>query len=282
MEGVTELLQCFERCGQLYRARFLADAERKFPRLRDDPVEALVFFLDGYAFERQGASPDYKRLAVDAVRAVGQLHAQAIWDKFTRLLGKGKPNTALNPLAPAGTPFNWRNQQRQTGQASVVELMLQNDCQRNIVRWAGDGMAEGRTPETFRVLCAVTGVGEKIASFFLRDVAVLFDLEVEQGDRYLLQPIDIWVGRIAQQLWPELPHEWPVWRRAIVQHSLGAGVDPERVNQGMWYFATEVCRSKEPLFDWHLQHGTAQLATDEHFAALDDAGRGDVQVRRAG
>ena len=282
MASEIDLLHCFEQCGRLYRARFLAGAERKFPRLREDPLDALAFFLDGYAFERQGASPDYKRLAVEAAESVGELAPQAIWDCFLRLLGTRKPNTALNPLAPKETGFCWRGQPRQTDQASVVELVVQGDCPGGIVHWARDGMAQGRTLETFQALRSVTGIGEKIASFFLRDVATLFGLEVDRDDRHLLQPIGVWVGRAARALWPELPTDWGVWRRAIVQHSLDAGVNPERVNQGMWYFATQVCRSKQPLFDWHLQHGTAQLATDEHAAAFEEAPQGEVQVRRAG
>jgi hypothetical protein len=87
-------------------------------------------------------------------------------------------------------------------------------------------------------------VGEKIASFFMRDIACRFNIfPVAAEDRHLLQPVDIWVERAATCLGA------PAGQAAdfLVRCSGTDRNRPERVNQGIWLFGAEVVRTEEML-----------------------------------
>ena len=58
---------------------------------------------------------------------------------------------------------------------------------------------DGHIPRAFQHLDQGRGIGPKIASFFLRDLAVWFEIEPLQH-RELLQPIDRWVRRYVSLL----------------------------------------------------------------------------------
>src|SRR5690242_2165994 len=58
---------------RVYVPLFLDENASKFSRRYEDWSEALKFFLSGYAYERQGTSPDYAPTAVAAVDAVLRL-----------------------------------------------------------------------------------------------------------------------------------------------------------------------------------------------------------------
>jgi hypothetical protein len=91
-------------------------------------------------------------------------------------------------------------------------------------------------------LQSISGVGPKIASFFMRDVACRYDcFPAATQERYLLQPVDVWVRRVAESLGAPAVFADPRPAASfIVEQSLDAGITPERVNQGMWYFSAEV------------------------------------------
>jgi hypothetical protein len=64
-------------------------------------------------------------------------------------------------------------------------------------------ISEGRIAEAHSALKTVWGVGDKIASFYLRDIFWLghgLNPAVTIEADYLLQPIDIWVERAGQAL----------------------------------------------------------------------------------
>jgi len=232
---------------------------------------ALAFFLDYYAFERQGRSPDYSPAAVDAVYASAGLDPSEIWSRYERLLGGRKLNRANNPLCPRGTPFERGKTSHQTWQPSAVEFIRTDQSPRNMLLWARDELVVDRTAETHRALCSINGIGTKIASFFLRDVAESSGIAVSL-DRHLLQPVDVWVYRLA-----ELTCGGPRQRtgeecaRAIVEKSLAEDVSPERVNQGMWYFATQVCGSSEYVVKRTIRDGAVWEAIEDHVAGIRDS-----------
>jgi hypothetical protein len=75
---------------------------------------------------------------------------------------------------------------------------------------------------------SIRGIGPKIASFFLRDVAICYEIGPDQ-DRELLQPVDRWILRFAQLLDDQLP------RSAVSQWM---------ANAGMWYFGARIAPKK--------------------------------------
>lgn len=98
------------------------------------------------------------------------------------------------------------------------------------------------------------GVGDKIASFFLRDVAVLFEKGLELNnigseERKYLQPIDIWVKRCCNYLYKLESKAYNEtvkisdYQHYVVKRCMDDGkyiVNPEKVNMGMWLFASQI------------------------------------------
>ena len=81
-------------------------------------------------------------------------------------------------------------------------------------------------------------VGPKIAAFYLRDLVSLFDLDalVASRDQALLQPVDVWVRRVADRLGlaAEAAPDADI-RAAILDLCEQHGCSPLLFNQGTWY-----------------------------------------------
>ena len=88
--------------------------------------------------------------------------------------------------------------------------------------------------EAWEKLTSIRGIGAKIASLFLRDLAVWFDL-TPNVDRWYMQPVDVWVRRTVKLLSGSNMSDEEI-AKWIVRNS----ENPERANQGIWYFASQV------------------------------------------
>jgi hypothetical protein len=242
-DGVS--LEEFERFALFYTRRFLDQSRRHCPDLETDPFDSLKFFLMGYAFERQGRSPDYSPAARDTAEKLKKYpltrgsETQA-WDIFRSNLPRGKLNYANNPMCPRQTSFQRKGVNRSTAGISAVEFIRDELGGQCIVPWARDRMISGNTQEAHERLKKINGVNKKIASFFLRDVAVIYELAPSQG-RELLQPLDTWVRFAARELAKDTNLSEDDCARFIVEHSC----QPEAANQGIWYFCVQVANSSK-------------------------------------
>lgn len=246
-------LLAFELVGSLYRAHFLIPSWRRWPDAATNPWEGMAVFLSGYAFERQGRSPRFAPTAVEVaelLQASGRNIEQEnlgkeAWDSFSQKLDRRSLNHANNPMAPKRTPFTRNGRELRTAGPSVFELA--RGFGRSIVGHALGLIGEGRTRVVYEQLASVNGVGPKIASFFLRDVALRYAFDAG-AERELLQPVDVWVQRAAARFWFDgvVPASDVVARR-IVTESANDGVNPEFVNAGMWYFGAQIARSDRVL-----------------------------------
>jgi hypothetical protein len=84
----------------------------------------------------------------------------------------------------------------------------------------------------------ITQVGPKIAAFYLRDLASLFELDdvVPARELALLQPVDVWVRRLASRLGlaDEKASDEKI-RNAIVDLCTKNSSSTLLFNQGLWY-----------------------------------------------
>jgi hypothetical protein len=115
----------------------------------------------------------------------------------------------------------------------------------NIVAYSVAKIRSNQIESHFRELQAaqsssgIRQVGSKIAAVYLRDLVSLFRLEDQVGDNVAeicVQPIDVWVRRLALRL--ELVNSKASDRKvaeAIVTSCRVAGVSALRFNQGAWY-----------------------------------------------
>jgi hypothetical protein len=175
----------------------------------------------------QGASPSYAPAAREAIRCVGIGDPARLWRMFCDLV-PGPTNPKLNPL------YHHR------GACDCVSCVLAAGRGFNVITDSRRLLERNEVDAAHSTLHAIRGVGPKIASFFLRDVALHYGLEPAE-DRHLLQPIDLWVRRFARMLDRSLDGKPdPVVARWIVDRSQR----PELANAGLWYFGARIAPQK--------------------------------------
>lgn len=94
-------------------------------------------------------------------------------------------------------------------------------------------------PNIFQQLLTIKSVGDKIASFYLRDLDFVFDIAkslVNKEDYILMQPLDTWVRKISIQLGIVQNQKDTYWmKKAVVKFCLEANINPNDYNVGAWY-----------------------------------------------
>ena len=244
-------LNLFEKLGELYVARLMRSVWEENADCEKDPWLSLRVFLKMYAFERQGRAPDYAFAAVDAIDehrfvSMKSTSARMVWESFASRLGNRNLNHANNPLCPQGTGFKRFNKKVKARRDSTVKnisaVQLAGELDVPLITWAKDRLQRGEVGVAHKRLCEINGIGDKIASFFLRDVASHFQIAPAQ-DRHLLQPVDVWIRFVTHTLCRNksfTDKECALW---IVAESK----TPENANQGIWYFCSEVGHSSQYL-----------------------------------
>jgi hypothetical protein len=250
-------LQFFERMSGMYRAQMM-DPWWHWYGEDPGPRRALALFAGNYAYERQGRARSYPHAAYLAVMHVsGELDAADIWQAFLAELDRAKSNPKLNPL------------NHTTRSCSCVRCAF-SDSQgqlEDIVDVVHTELVEGRVRDAFDRLDSVRGIGPKIASFFLRDLAIWFKIEPRQR-RDLLQPIDVWVHRYVAMLDGGAASRRDEWTANwICEHSAA----PEALNQGLWYFSSQIAASQVKLRHALDEEDYASEITERYVAQLRDA-----------
>jgi hypothetical protein len=246
-------LRKFEGLSELYVLRYMQPVWEANAGFESDPWLSLRLFLQMYAFERQGRSPDYSFAAVDAIdenrsAPLERASIRSVWNSFRRRLRD--LNYANNPLCPKGTKYsrNYRKQKRSTKVTKLSVVQFAIKLERPLVKWARDCLEHNIPSQAHGQLCSINGVGNKIASFFLRDVASTFRL-APTCDRHLLQPIDIWVRFVVHRLCKTDKLDDTECANWIVAKSS----KPECMNQGIWYFCANVAQSSRYMVSRALQ-----------------------------
>jgi hypothetical protein len=172
---------------------------------KENRFTALIHFKD-YAYERNisGAASVYREVAGVALSCLqtgtwlNDREAE-IWNRFNeecKIRGKKgiKPNIRVNPL------------KRSKGENKNLFTFVRDtphDEDETIAAWAFRMISEGRIKEAHSKLKTVWGIGDKIASFYLRDIFWLghgLNPQTTVEADYLLQPIDRWVQRAGEAL----------------------------------------------------------------------------------
>jgi len=130
-----------------------------------------------------------------------------------------------------------------------LSCLTQSGAISNIVLFMKRKLESDQVNEGFTLLCGsggINGIGPKIASLFLRDIATFYGF-IPKRDRYRLQPVDVWVRRFSTA---------PMGRKAsdmeiahwIVKECQSTNIGAEAANEGMWYFGSQIaasaCRSE--------------------------------------
>lgn len=220
------------------------------------PRRALALFTGQYAYERQGRARSYPHAAYFAVENAQALDAAEIWCTFLGELEGARPNTKLNPLYHTGAQCNCVCCAFAADGGGVVDLIAATRSE----------LAAGLVRHAFERLDRIRGIGPKIASFFLRDVAVRFEIEPLQ-DRELLQPIDVWVRRyVTRRTNAAVPDDF-----MAAQWICANSAAPEAANQGLWYFASQIASSEVKLRRALADDAYARVLIERYVDSVEDA-----------
>lgn len=285
VDTIPNYFKFFAMLGDLFEARFLRPLWQRYPSRESDDWEAIGLFLDGYAFARQGARPDYSHVAVDVIKEfrrrgqplTDEKTAHLAWNLFSSKLDDQKLNHANNPLCPYGKSYERKYKGKPdrtvTNKKSVIEFLADtvvNGLPPNIVVLARAGLELDQVEGVHSRIREINGIDSKIASLFLRDVAIFYDVS-RLKDRYLLQPVDIWVRRTYEELMQQQntsEEDTDKIRKWILQESLQVDVRPEAVNEGIWYFSSQVAGSKYRMSKALNDLGYAEALLNEYIEAV--------------
>lgn len=234
-----------EHLGDVYIHRYMMPVWHG-KQLSDAKV-ALQIFLQSYAFERQGRSPNYAPAAVDSLRFSSAIEPQAIWDTFSKSLGNTALNKANCPLFHEGSNCK-----------CVVDVLSGSLNIENVIELAKQNLCSDQIVDAHRHLMKIRGIGSKIASFFLRDVALWYSL-APSVRRDLLQPVDVRIRRYV-----ELVKSGANPAKFIVDEF----DNPEKANAGIWYFSSQIVESEFNLKKALSDPEFSKSKVEEHFLSL--------------
>ena len=111
--------------------------------------------------------------------------------------------------------------------------------EKNLTLYSLDKARQNHLVDHYLELQKMCQIGPKIASFYLRDLVCIYGIEclVKPDELKLLQPIDVWVRKVAHRLGIIAVETCPddEVRTAIVQACAQYGVSAFKFNQGAWY-----------------------------------------------
>ncbi len=257
-----ELLRLFEGLSDLFRAQYYKPLWKKYDYL-NDPMNATKLFLEGYAFERSGRSPAFAPAAIEAIKRTenSKDFPLMVWDNFCDLLDDKGLNTKLNPLYPKYPLYHPTN----SCNCIWCVLNFEKDFE-NIITSSKQALEKGQIKDAWEKLNKIQGIGPKIASLFLRDIAITYEDNFTPfaENRWLLQPIDIWVHRIVVALNKKSMSKGTKYKD-VAQWIVENCSKPENCNQGMWYFGAKIAKTEFRLIEY-LED--PQASVELHFGEL--------------
>jgi len=246
MSDVENFIILFKEVSLFYKELFLFPLWRKYQKHKNNIWDSICVFLEGYAFERMGRSPDYPLAAVDSInyykKNFGKIDYNApkiIWEKYSELLLNLKLNKGNNPL------YASKND-------NFIKFLL--DCgsiDKNftLTNYLLKMINEDKDlSSAHKFLKSIRGVGNKISSFFLRDLVFITGINTNNYlNEYLLQPVDSWVKRTVRILNNDEYMSDTQVARWIIEISDSLSITHEEINMGIWYYCSTIVGSKYKL-----------------------------------
>jgi hypothetical protein len=219
-------LKAVEQYGKTYIQWFLANARDRREAITSDPLEALGFMF-GKAFMRGRR---------DEVSVVFRDQTLEVLEQY-RTLDEIDLSSLDHELHDHGVNNRYDRRMVIESIRFVRTNLKASGC--NVYNWAVDAIRNGRAAEAYWALNRIHSIKDKIATFYLRDVAFLEDMEdtIKTEDYPYFQPVDTWVKRVASSLAiiderDEGRHS--VVKEKIISECLSAEVSPLLFNAGAW------------------------------------------------
>lgn len=222
--GQQSKLKSVETYGRDYVEQYLATARERHDAIRTDPLAALDFlhsklFMRG---RRDKVSVAFRDRAAAALKPCRTLEEIDLDSLESDLRAQGVNNRHDRQMVVESVRFARTQLQAYDG---------------NVFDWAVELIRNGKVQDAYVALDEIHAVGDKLASFYLRDVVFLEGLEDAIGvtDYPYLQPVDTWVLRVARSLKVIDDRDTgSVAKGKLVSACLAADVSPLLVNAGAW------------------------------------------------
>jgi hypothetical protein len=219
------------------------------PSLVRNPQKGLEYFLQDSFARAGGEQAGYGKIAVEVLRqcvltvkdyeafVTNENAPELAWAEFEKICSS--KDVGLNKKLNEGVV------------KGLIRLAQESrDYDYNPFRYIGKKVEFSMT-DAFIALTNIKGIADKIASFLLRDMVCILNLEekvpLEHG--IFLQPIDRWVKKTAICLWADLEVRVPSWGIAmrIVDKCNEFNISGIRFNQGAWKFGTSKVKDMKHL-----------------------------------
>lgn len=230
-------LKQIQEYGQRYCEEFLADDTAEKSKLLADWYEGLNFFFrkSFYRGRKDEISDVFRKRALEVIQEFDLRNNIRKFKslEFERLLLEKGVNNRVDRRMICQT----------------IEL-IKDKGGLNIVAYSVEQIKKGNVSKIYGELCEIFGVADKIATFFLRDLAIVFELEdnISSDDYVYFQPIDTWVRQVAERLRiiDKGENNTVTIKEKIITATLKESVSPLFFNAGAWYIGKH---SFDLLFD---------------------------------
>lgn len=237
-----EHLKKIARFGDEYCRVFLTERSH-LHTLSSDWWKALLFFFARAYYQgcRDIVSMKVHKTAVDVLNhlfaeadkeaAYSRLKSsdwQTLFNDLTLVIGKGRVGKPADIKLTVDT-FKY----------------IGSLSSKNIVSFSVEQIKQGKLRQHYNELQrskstkGIHSIGPKVASFYLRDIVSLYELDayVSPADLVLLQPIDTWVRKLAFNIGvtSDLDERDTVIRQKIVETCNRLGISSLKFNQGAWF-----------------------------------------------
>ncbi len=247
-------LRIIEKLSEIYKSQYINDSEYVEQLKKENGYLALLVFVKSYAYERQGRAPAYPKIASECISEYynnggswdipTEKDAEEIWKKYKdlakekyNLVKKGEYNQLISKVNEARNPLN--------DEGGIIKIIAQEKI-KNIALFVLEKYKENETKFVYNFFVKVRGIGPKISSYYLRDIAdkglkkKLLSNENEITDLFLLQPIDTWVDQVTDIIFGEVIKDRVEKQRKIVALCQSAGVSSINFNQGAWILGNQL------------------------------------------
>jgi hypothetical protein len=223
------------------------------------PKIALKIFLKDYAFEKSGAAMAYKYMAVKAInntkinfKNIKDEEIKNLWKEFEKQKTENDEiglNVNCNPLFTNKDSNN-------RAKHSILTVLRMNNIE-NLADGIYKKLSIGEINKAYDLLIKIRGIGPKIASLYLRDIAFLKKNELfndrinlsKNENYYLLQPIDTWLEQAFKILDNKNIKNADEIKNEIIRICLKNGVNALEFNKGAWYFGSRLAKTYKRLKD---------------------------------
>ena len=218
-----------QRYGNRYKKEMLKDANENKNQICNNRYKSIEFLFSKifYRGRHDQLSKKFMNNALEVIRKLYEEKREFIYDGLENLLEKGGVNNRVD-------------------RKMVVEVLnfIFNSLQgyeRNIVKYTIELIENGKIKEVFDTLDNIYGIGDKTASFYLRDVILVYGLERELtlDDFQYCQPLDTWIRQVTARL-GIIEEKWDISKdiykikNAIITKCRANKVSPLLFNAGAW------------------------------------------------